>query len=172
MTIAQSLLPEFDAEMKATRPYLERAPEDQYAWRPHDKSMRLGRLATHVAEMVFWTTTTLRLSELDIMTPRDEQRDPAIAPSKVWLLERFDRNVVEARATIAEASDEDFAAAWTLKAGGRAVLTMPRLAIYRRFALNHLIHHRGQLSVYLRLLNVPLPTTYGPSADEGGRPQP
>ena len=172
MTIAQSLLPEFDAEMKATRPYIERAPEDKYSWRPHDKSMRLGRLATHLAELVIWTTNTIRMNELDIMTPRDEKNHPAIAPSRQWLLEHFDQNVLEARATLLEARDEAFGEGWTLKAGAHKLWTMPRMDVYRRFAMNHLCHHRGQLSVYLRLLDIPLPSTYGPSADEGGRPQP
>lgn len=162
MPFSQMLLPEFDVEMANTRKLLERVPEGDNDFKPHEKSMALGRLATHVAELPSWTLMTLDREVLEI----DPQWKPFIAGSRAELLELFDKNVAAARDKIAAASDEDWQKLWTLRAMGKDVMTMPRSAVMRSVILNHLIHHRAQLGVYLRLKNVELPGMYGPSADE------
>jgi len=165
MTLAQRLLPEFDHEMKATRALLERVPESDAAWQPHPRSMTLGGLAVHVATLPFWAITTLATGELDVH-PSGEP--PMRAPefrSTAALPAQFDRQVDDARAALAAASDADLAASWTLKQGGVGMFTMRRAAGLRSSVMNHLIHHRGQRSVYLRLRDVPLPSIHGPTAD-------
>ncbi len=165
MSIAERLLPEFDSEMKTTRTLLEVLPEDQATWKPHPKSFSLADLATHVANLVTWTGATMRDTELDLSPPGGPAWTPPKYSSKQALLETFDQNVAEARAALAASPDEAFSVAWTLKNGGHEIFSMPRIACMRFFIMNHLIHHRGQLSVYLRLLDVPLPRIYGPTAD-------
>jgi uncharacterized damage-inducible protein DinB len=166
MAISQALLPEFDQEMATTRRVLERVPEGNYGWKPHEKSMTLGRLAGHVAELPGWVPMTLSKDKFDMAT--DGQNFPPLtASSRKSLLETFDKNVAAARQAIAAASDEQLMKNWSLLHGGKPVFTMPRVAVLRGFTMNHVIHHRGQLSVYLRLNNVPVPAIYGPSADEG-----
>ena len=162
MSISQMLLPEFDQEMANTRKLLNCVPEDKYSWKPHAKSMALGRLASHVAELPDWAVETINRETLEL-TPGMK---PWIAESQAELLSRFDKNVAEARAAIAGASDADLAVEWSLIFGGRKVLTMPRAAVLRGVVMNHLIHHRAQLGVYLRLNDVSIPGMYGPSADE------
>lgn len=167
MTIAQALLPEFDQEMTATRKLLERVPEDRFDWSPHEKSMTLGRLASHLAELPMWTAVTLEQDEFDMNPPEGEQQWESPQPASVReILELFDRNAAEAREKIASAGDATFFAHWSLKSGGETLFAMPKMGVIRNFVLNHGIHHRGQLSVYLRLLDVPVPQTYGPTADE------
>lgn len=164
MTIAESLLPEFDREMGLTRHVLERVPAGQFSWKPHEKSMTLGRLAEHLAELPTWFTAAITQNEVDLSTPRPPDYRSPETPAAV--LAMFDRNVAEARAAIAGRGDGELMAPWTLKKQGHEIFTMPKIAVIRTFALNHLVHHRGQMTVYLRLHNIALPSIYGPSADE------
>ncbi len=162
MTFSQTLLPEFDEEMKNTRKLLERIPDSKLNYQPHKKSMTIARLATHVAELPKWTASTLDQDVLD-MQP---DYKPHIATSKAELLEMFDKNVAEARPKIAAASDEHWGKTWTFKVAGKEMMAMPRAVVMRSFVMNHLIHHRAQLGVFLRLNDVEIPGMYGPSADE------
>ena len=167
MAIRDSILPEFDHEMATTRTLLERVPEGNPDWKPHEKSMSIGRLAGHVAELAGWGKTAIVQDSLDFRPVGGPAYQPFLMTSRKQLLEVFDKNVTEARAAIAGASDEEFMKTWTLLSGGKQILAMPKIAVLRSFAINHVIHHRGQLSVYLRLNNVSVPSIYGPSADEG-----
>jgi uncharacterized damage-inducible protein DinB len=162
MSFSQSLLPEFDAEMKSTRKMLECVPDGKLDYQPHPKSMTLGRLATHVAELPSWGSMTLDVDVLEI--PTDYK--PQIAQSRAELLEKFDKAAAEARPKIEAASDEHWNQNWTLKFGGHTVMSMPRAVVMRSVVMNHLIHHRAQLGVFLRLNDVAIPGMYGPSADE------
>lgn len=166
MTLRDTLLPEFDQEAAVTRRLLERVPDEAFAWQPHERSMSLGRLATHLAELVRWGNSILDKDSYDLVLPDRGERGH-VEPSRVEVLQLFDRHVAEVRRNLAGRSDAELFAPWALRSGGRTVMTMPKVAALRRFLLNHLVHHRGQLSVYLRLQNVPLPPIYGPSADEG-----
>ena len=160
MTIAETLLPEFDEEMATTRRLLERVPNDKGEWKPHPKSFPLGHLAQLVSRMPGWLTNAIQKSELNLGGFTGYSLE-----TTETLLQEFDRNVREARAAIADASDADFALPWSLKHGDHVLLTLPRATIVRQ-TINHLVHHRGQLSVYLRMNDVPLPKIYGPTADE------
>lgn len=167
MRLSETMLPEFDQEMAGTRQTLERVPEDKLDWRPHEKSWMMKELATHVANVPSWATMTIQTEELDIAPPGEEPyREPA-ANSRAELLAKFDTGVAAARAALVEASDEHLLAPWSLLAGGKSFFTMPRAAVLRSFVMNHMIHHRAQLTIYLRLNDVPVPALYGPSADEG-----
>jgi uncharacterized damage-inducible protein DinB len=166
VAIKDILLPEYDHEMAVTRRVLERAPEADYAWKPHDKSWPLGGLASHIANIPTWAHAVLELTELDLAGPPDESR-AAVPASRAELLERFDRNVAEGRRLLDAQADPQLLSMWTFKRDGQTVFTMPRVVALRNFLLNHHVHHRGQLSVYLRLRNVAVPSIYGPSADEG-----
>jgi len=163
MSFSATLLPEFDEEMKNTRKILECVPDGKFDYQPHPKSMTMGRLATHVAEMVGWVSSLLDLEVLDI--PPDYK--PTIAQSRSELLAIFDKNLAASRPKIAAATDEDWQKIWALKFGGHAVFAMPRSAVMRSVVVNHIIHHRAQLGVFLRLNDVAIPGMYGPSADEG-----
>ena len=165
MSIAQSLLPEFDQEMATTRKILAAVPEGKNDWRPHPRSMTLARLAGHVAELPGWGTVTMQQTELDFM-PVGATMQPGLFTTREATLQTFDNNVKAARAALAGAQDADYMVPWTLKAGGRTIFTLPRIAVVRSFVMNHLIHHRAQLGVYLRLNDIPVPGAYGPSADE------
>jgi uncharacterized damage-inducible protein DinB len=160
--ISQALLPEFDHEMATARTVIERVPEDKYGWKPHEKSMAMGHLASHIAEMPSWAVVGLNQDSLDL-----GEYKPWSATTKSELLKRFDDNVAGARKAIEGAADPTYMEIWTLKAGGKDLMSMPKVAVVRTFVMNHVIHHRGQLSVYLRLNNVSVPSIYGPSADEG-----
>ena len=162
MALVDALLPEFDREMTTTRKVLERVPEDKFAWKPHAKSFSLGALAAHVATLPTWGKETLDKSEIDIAGGQP----PAAPASKAELLTAFDRHVAATRSALAGRSDAELLATWTLKRGGTTIFSMPKTAVLRSFVFSHLIHHRGQLCVYLRLLDVPVPSIYGPSADE------
>jgi len=162
MSIAQALLPEFDQEMANTRKMLELVPEDNLDYKPHEKSMPLGRLAGHVAEMAGWGTTTMSTEGLELTAGMK----PFAPKSRQELLDSFDKGVKEARAAIAAAKDEDFDINWTLSYGGKTIFSMPRGAVIRSMVISHVIHHRAQLGVYLRLNEVEFPGMYGPSADE------
>jgi uncharacterized damage-inducible protein DinB len=164
MSIAQALLPEFDAEMATTRRCLERVPEDKLDYKPDPKSMSLGRLAGHVAEMAGWGSVTIDRDELDFGTGEFQ---PTTMTSRKQILEVFDKLVADSRASLAKVSDERLMGNWSLKNSGTTLMTMPRVAVLRTFVMNHPIHHRGQLSVYLRLVGEKVPSIYGPSADEG-----
>lgn len=162
MPIAQTLLPEFDQEMKSTRKLLECVPDGKFDYKPHEKSMTLGRLAAHVAEMPNYMISTLTLEKLDF-TGEEKPFTPA---TRQELLEAFDKTAAEARDLLANATDEDLAKLWTLSFKGQQIFSMPRAAVLRNLCLNHLYHHRGQLGVYLRMNNVEFPGMYGPSASE------
>ena len=162
MAIADALLPEFDREMTVTRKLLERVPEDKFDWQPHQKSMTLGRLAQHVATIPMWGSVTLNQSEVDI-----GGQQPAVMTKREELLAAFDQNVASTRAALVGRGDGEFMAPWTLKREGQTIFSMPKAAVWRSFVMSHLIHHRAQLGVYLRMHDVPLPSVYGPSADEG-----
>ena len=162
MPIRDILLPEFDHEMASTRKILERVPEEDLHFQPHPKSMPLGRLAGHITELSGWVTPVMQREKLEL----DASYKPYIPASQKELLERFDKNVGESRAALSGVSDEQLAVAWTLKFGGQTIFTLPRVAAYRGMVMSHLIHHRGQLGVYLRVLEIEIPGMYGPSADD------
>jgi uncharacterized damage-inducible protein DinB len=165
MAIKDALLPEFDHEMATTRRLLERLPEGEFAWKPHEKSMTLGRLAAHIANIPYWCTVTLDTTvfELDTLPPVTQR---PLADTRDALLKEFEAKVGAARGKLAAATDGELLTPWTLKKGGQEMFTLPRISAIRSFVMNHLIHHRGQLSVYLRMKDVPLPSIYGPTADE------
>jgi uncharacterized damage-inducible protein DinB len=165
MTIADTLLPEFDRELATTRRLLERVPEDKLSWAPHPKSMALGALSEHLGQLALWGRMTIGASEVDL---EQMARPPGYQPlaTREALLAHFDREAAACRATLVGRTDAEMMAPWTLRRGAQAFFTMPKATCWRTFVMNHLVHHRGQLSVYLRLLDVPLPSIYGPSADE------
>ena len=167
MSIAQSLLPEFDQEMAGTRKTLERVLDDKLDWRPHEKSMTMGGLATHIANMLNWATITLTKDSFDFQPEGSEPYRETQVKSRAELLAKFDQGLTAARAALAATTDEAMMEKWSLLKGGNAVFTMPRIACLRGLILNHLIHHRAQLGVYLRMNDVSVPALYGPSADEG-----
>jgi uncharacterized damage-inducible protein DinB len=166
MTLSEGLLPEFDQEMANTRKALERVPDGKLGWKPHEKSGTMGWLATHIALIPHWVEVIVRQTQFDIAPPGSPPYVPPATGSVKEILELFDKHIAAARATIAGASDEELLKPWSLLSGGKPILTMPRIAALRGVIMNHLIHHRGQLTVYLRLNNVPVPGLYGPSADE------
>jgi uncharacterized damage-inducible protein DinB len=168
MSLSEMILPEFEQEMANTRRTLERVPDEKFDWKPHEKSTSLGGLATHLANIPSWTVYTFAREELDIAPPGEPPFRLEQAKSTSDLLAAFDKNVTDARAALAGAGDERWFGNWSLLRGGNTIMTLPRAAVMRGFVLSHLIHHRAQLGVYLRLLDVPVPATYGPSADEGG----
>lgn len=167
MAIKDGILPEFDHEMASTRKTLERVPEGKAEFRPHEKSMALDRLAGHVAELPGFAVAVIGQDSIDAR-PADpsQRRAPLKMTSQKQLLEEFDKNVAAARAAIEGASDEHLMKTWSLNAGGKTIFSLPRIAALRGFVMSHLIHHRAQLGVYLRLNDVPVPSIYGPSADE------
>ena len=167
MAIKDMLLPEFDQEMAGTRKTLERVPEGKPDFRPHEKSMTLARLAGHVAEVPLWAVMTLTRDTLDLAPAGQPQMQAGVMTTRAALLADFDARVAEARKALENTSDADFMKPWSLLKGGHTLMTMPRIVVMRSFVMNHLIHHRAQLGVYLRMNNVPLPSIYGPSADEG-----
>jgi uncharacterized damage-inducible protein DinB len=162
--IKEALLAEFDHEIGSTRRLLERVPDLHLSWKPHEKSYSLGDLSGHIANLSTWMNRILESTELDLASVADAR--PTSPASRDDVLQRLEVNAQSARAKLAEQTDGSLLASWTLKNGGREVFTMPRSSVLRSFVFNHLIHHRGQLTVYLRLQNVPLPSLYGPTADE------
>jgi uncharacterized damage-inducible protein DinB len=163
MALVEALLPEFDHEMATTRKVLERVPEDRFDWKPHAKSFSLRDLAQHVATVPMWGAMTLTQPELELAGAAQ----PAPVRTRAELLAMFDQNVSNTRAALMGTSDAELMASWSLKRGGQTIFSMPRTAVWRSFVMNHVIHHRAQLGVYLRLNDVPVPSMYGPSADEG-----
>jgi uncharacterized damage-inducible protein DinB len=167
MSISESILPEFDHEMSNTRKSLERVPQDKFDWKPHPKSYSMAALATHIATLPTWVVYTLNETELDVAPPGQPPLKATPVASQQELMERFDDAVTRARAAIVEASDDQWMKTWTLLSGGNKVFSLPRIAVLRSFVMNHSIHHRAQLGVYLRLNDIPVPSIYGPTADEG-----
>lgn len=159
------MLPEFDQEFAETRKTLERVPEGHFDWKPHEKSFSLRDLAVHLANIAEWLPTTLETDELDFTAASFEPFEPG---STAEILDRFDGAVASARKALAGATPEQLSETWTLKSEGEEIFTMPKAVVLRSFVFNHNIHHRAQLGVYLRLLDVPVPGPYGPSADEAG----
>ena len=162
MALVDALLPEFDHEMTTTRKLLERVPDGRLDWKPHAKSFSLGQLAQHLATLPMWGTITINQSEFD--TAANPPSTETLTRSQI--LTRFDENVANTRAALAGKTDAELMAPWTLKREDHVIFAMPKASVLRSFVLNHIIHHRGQLSVYLRMQDVPLPSMYGPSADE------
>jgi uncharacterized damage-inducible protein DinB len=167
MGMSSALLPEFDQEMANTRKTLSRAPDEQFGWKPHEKSLTLGSLVTHLANIPTWAIWMLEGDCLDVAPGGVPVGRIAPAKSQSEALETFDKNVAAARAAIAGANDEQLRKPWSLLSNGKTIFTLPRIAVLRSFVMNHSIHHRAQLGVYLRLNDVPVPALYGPSADEG-----
>ena len=167
MGINAALLPEYDHEMSTTRATLERLPEEKFAWKPHAKSMSMGHLASHLATLPMWCAMTVDADELDMAPGGKPMEMPPDAKSRAELLETFDKNVAAGRAAIARADDAIMMTNWSLKNNGATLMTMPKIAVLRTWVMNHVIHHRAQLGVYLRLNDVAVPAVYGPSADEG-----
>jgi len=168
MTLAQTLLPEYDHELAGCRKELERIPDGRFDYKPHPKSSTLGHLAHHLATLPGWLTSTLRETEMDFNDPKVKAAIPAPVGTRDALLALFDGAAAQGREALAAASDGDFMVTWTARSNGKVVMAMPRIAVYRSFIMNHMIHHRAQLGVYLRLLDQPVPSIYGPSADESG----
>ena len=160
----KDLLPEFDLEVANTRKALERVPNEKLDFKPHEKSWSMRELAGHLAHIPCWTKITMETSEIDVSTPFEK---PEIN-SQADLLSVFDTCVSDARNALQSATEEDLSAPWSLKMGDTVAFTMPKISVLRSFVLNHSVHHRGQLTIYLRLLDIPLPSIYGPSADEDG----
>lgn len=166
MNVTSYYLPEFDQEMATTRRVLERVPADKLDWKPHAKSMSLGQLASHVAQLPDWVSNIFSADEFDFRPPDGPAFAQADCKSSRELLDLFDRSVASARKAIGGAREDSLDTPWALKAGAHTIFTSPRWSVYRGFGMNHIIHHRAQLSVYLRLLEVPVPSIYGPTADE------
>jgi uncharacterized damage-inducible protein DinB len=162
--VALSLIAEIEQEAATCRKCLERIPADKFDWKPHEKSMTFGRLASHVAEMFGWTPATMNHSELDFAKTEYLPTDPKTTDE---LVEFLDKHVSEAIETLRNSTSDQFYENWTLRNGDAIYFTMPKVAVMRSFVMNHIVHHRGQLSVYLRLNDIPVPSIYGPSADEG-----
>jgi uncharacterized damage-inducible protein DinB len=165
MPINQALLAEFDNEMPKTRQTLERVPDSKWDWKPHTKSGSMSWLANHIANFPGWLASAL-VSESFDFAPGGKQIEMPNPRNRQELLAIFDKGVADARAALAKASDEQLMKNWSLLNNGQPVFTMPRAAVYRAMIMNHLIHHRGQLTVYFRLNDIPVPALFGPSADE------
>lgn len=163
MSMSKMFLTEIDHEMATTRKVLEAVPEGKWDWKPHEKSMTLGRLAGHIAENAEWAVTMMDSEDFDLAQFDDESFS---ADSREGLLAAFDKNVEACKNALKGRPDADFGVVWTMRQGEQQILSMPRAAVIRSWILNHLIHHRGQLSVYLRLLDATLPSIYGPTADD------
>lgn len=166
MKMTEVLLQELEMEMANTRKTLERVP-NKFGWKPHEKSMTMGQLAIHLAEIPAWAEMTLKQNEIDVAPPGAPPYEPPKLGSPKEVLDLFDKNLASARAALKETKDEDLMKPWSLKRGGQTVMTMPKAAVLRGFVLSHNVHHRAQMGVYLRLNDIAVPSIYGPSADEG-----
>jgi uncharacterized damage-inducible protein DinB len=165
MAFNDFLLPEFDHEMGTTRRLLERVPDAKLTWKPHEKSMTLGQITDHLSKLAEWGGAIFASTSYDLAA-MDPKFKLASASSAAEALAAFDASVKSARAVMATKTDAEYLVPWTLKQGSQEIFTLPRFSALRSFVLNHTIHHRGQLSVYLRLNDVPVPSIYGPTADE------
>jgi uncharacterized damage-inducible protein DinB len=163
MALKDTLLTEFDHEMGTTRRLLERIPDEKFDWKPHQKSMTLGGLATHLSNLPNWGTTILNDASYDLAAGPPNLTQAA---SRGDVLAHFDTAAARTRAAL-DKTDAELGAQWKLKRGDQELFSLPRAAAFRTFVLYHVVHHRGQLSVYLRLNDVPVPAIYGPTADEG-----
>jgi uncharacterized damage-inducible protein DinB len=161
--LSQAMLAELQHESAQTKKMLSRVPLEQFSWKPHDKSMNLANLASHVAETVYWITVILSTDDFDFSRDKYHHTD---ATSPEHLMEIFEKDYQSAIESLKNASPEELMKPWSMSNGGKVLMTMPKAAAIRTIALNHIVHHRGQLSVYLRLLGIPVPGMYGPSADE------
>jgi uncharacterized damage-inducible protein DinB len=163
LSLKESVFADLERELVVTRTVLERLSEEHYEFKPHEKSMSLGQLALHVAELPEWARVTLDQDELDAAAA---PRPPKILKNRLELLDRFDKNVAGLRAAAAKFDAANLNRPWTMRNGQQVMVTRPRMTVYRVWCINHLIHHRGQLCLYLRLLNVPVPTVYFNTADD------
>lgn len=166
MTYAQTLLPEFDQEMANTRKVLAQIPDDKFDWRAHPKSNTIGWNANHLADMPSWAVNILTQDELDVAPVGGEPWSMPNATTTKDVLDMFDKNVAAARTAIESVSEADLPKTWSLLQAGQPIFTMPRAAVIRGFVMNHMIHHRAHLCVYLRLNDIPVPGMYGPTGDE------
>lgn len=166
MSYADTILPEFDHEMASTRKVLERVPDDKWNWRGHPKSNTIGWNANHLAEMVGWVGDIFRGPAFDVAPPDGPRYQSPSLATRDEVLELFDRNLAAARDAITNATDQDVAQTWSLMKAGQPIFTMPRSMVMRAFIINHVVHHRAILTVYLRLNDIPVPGLYGPSGDE------
>jgi uncharacterized damage-inducible protein DinB len=164
MSLSQPILTELKQEAATTRKLFERLPESALSWRPHEKSMTMGHLAYHIATLVRWLNFILLRDDYDAASNELNSPEPDSVAS---LLEMFDQALAAASESLKQLPDEKLAVQWRFRFGEQVIMEMPRASAIRTAILNHLIHHRGQLSVYLRLQNIPLPFIYGPTADEG-----
>jgi len=164
MTFKETFLPEFDHEMAVTRRVLERAPADVFGWRPHEKSWTLGGICTHLSQIPYWGNAILDRDGYDLTA---DSRPPAMEKTTLAeVLETFDTHVAAVRRALLTKTEGELEAVWSLSRDGHVLMSMPKIAALKSFVINHSIHHRGQLTMYLRLQNVPLPPVYGPTADE------
>jgi len=162
-TMGSILIAEIEQEAISARKCLERIPADKFAWKPHEKSMTLERIAGHIVEMVSWTKATLTHDELDFSK---FDYTPKQYTDSTQLVADFDKNIAESIEILNDTTNETMAENWTMRNGEQIYFTMPKAAVMRSFVMSHIIHHRGQMSVYLRLLDIPVPSIYGPTADE------
>lgn len=169
MSLAASILPEFDQEMANTRTTLERVPDGHFSWKPHEKSFSFMEMVNHIARMPGWGAATLTTESMDLDPEKGEFVPPEPEETTESVLAAFDEGVAGFRSALDSATDEDLMQPWTLLMSGETLFSMPRIAVIRGMILNHIIHHRGQLTVYLRLNELPIPALYGPSADEDGK---
>ncbi len=163
MNVRAAFVAEFDHEMAVTRTVLDRVPDEQFSWKPHEKSFSMGGLATHLSQLPHWGRQILDNDFYDLAS---SSMHATARRNRAEVLANFDGSVAEVRSALVASSDVELNAVWTLKRGGHTVLSLPRLQALRTFLMNHVIHHRGQMTVYLRLQGVPLPPIYGPTADE------
>lgn len=168
MGFAKIILPELEHELATTRRCLERVQDQHLGWKPHEKSMSVSQLISHLAEIPSWLGPTFGQSELDLAPPGGPAYVPPNHPTVADTLAEFDKNAAQAKAVLAGVQDDQMGQPWSLLFGGNVIFTLPKGAVLRTWVISHLIHHRGQLSVYLRQLGVPVPSIYGPTADEGG----
>ena len=167
MPINQSFLGELEHEFNTTRKVIARIPDDKLGWKPHERSMTAGELASHIAEMYSWCDATIKMDEIDLAPLDGPKWEGFKGKTTAEILTKLDESILSAKAAIAGATDDAiWMKTWSLKMGGQAMMTMPRVACVRSMIMNHIVHHRGQLSLYLRLLDIPVPSIYGPSADE------
>lgn len=165
MTQQQLAFGDLEFELATTRRVLERLPEDKFGWKPHEKSFPMGKLAFHVVNLLFWQKISFTEPGFDLAASPPPENG-ATLPTKEELLKKFDENAEQLRGVLAQVTEENLGESWTLRHGDHEILTSTRNDILRRFGISHMIHHRAQLGLYLRLLDVPVPGMYGPSADE------
>jgi len=168
MQLVEQLVLEFKQEAGHTRKVLERISEDKWNWRPHSKSWTMGELATHIANVPSWAPMTIANDSMNIDPSNVSAQKTVAAQTLQEILDRFDKNCMEAESALAQSSEEHLFTPWTMQSGEKVLFKMPRLSVLRNFILNHLIHHRAQMCVYLRLNGLPVPAIYGPTADESG----